>query len=52
MNAKDKAALLVPDGKRQAPWKSSLYQEPLWVSIAWILGPVVVAGVAIYFSVR
>jgi hypothetical protein len=52
MNAKDKAALLGPQGKIPAPWKSSLYDEPLWVSVAWILVPVLVGGIAIYFSVR
>jgi hypothetical protein len=52
MNAKDKGALIGPEGKRPAPWRSSLYEEPMWVSVAWILGPVVLAAVGIYFSVR
>jgi hypothetical protein len=52
MNEKNKATLIGHDGKRQAPWKSSLYEEPLWVSVAWILGPVLFAGAAIYLSVR
>lgn len=52
MNAKDKGVLIGPDGKRPPPWKSSLYDEPAWVSLAWIIGPVLFAGVAIYFAVR
>jgi hypothetical protein len=53
MNAKeDKGTLLAPEAKRLPPWKSSLYEEPNWVSLAWIIGPVLFAGVAIYLSVR
>ncbi len=54
MNAKDeKGVLLAPEAKRlPPPWKSSLYAEPTWVSLAWIIGPVLFAGVAIYLSVR
>jgi hypothetical protein len=52
MNVKDKGALIGPDSERPAPWKSSLYREPNWVSLAWILGPLLLAGVAIYLSVR
>lgn len=51
MNAKDKGVLISPDGKRP-PWKSSLYEEPNWVSLAWIIGPLLFAGIAIYLSVR
>jgi hypothetical protein len=54
MNAKEeKRVLLAPEAKRLPPWKSSLYEEPTWVSLAWIIGPMLFAGVAIYFfSVR
>jgi hypothetical protein len=52
MNAKEKSALLAPEGKRPPPWKSSLYEEPTWVSLAWIIGPVLFAGVTIYLSIR
>jgi hypothetical protein len=52
MNVKEKGVLIGPDGDRAPPWKSSLYREPNWVSLAWILGPVLFAGVAIYFAVR
>lgn len=38
--------------KRPAFWRSSLYAEPTWVSLAWIIGPGLLAGVAIYFAVR
>jgi hypothetical protein len=52
MNAKEKGALIAPDGKRPPPWKSSLYEEPTWVSLAWIIGPLLFAGVTIYLSIR
>jgi hypothetical protein len=52
MNAKEKGALIGPEGKRPAPWRSSLYDEPMWVSVAWIVGPVLLAAIGIYFSVR
>jgi hypothetical protein len=52
MNARDNGALIAPDGKRPAPWRSSLYEEPLWVSLVWLLVPALCAGVAIYFAVK
>jgi hypothetical protein len=52
MNAKENGSLIGPEGKRPPPWKSSLYDEPTWVSLAWIIGPMLFAGVAIYLSVR
>jgi hypothetical protein len=52
MNAKENGALLSPDGARPAPWRSSLYQEPTWVSLAWIIGPALFAAVAIYFTLK
>lgn len=52
MNAKEKGALIGPGGKRPPPWKSSLYEEPTWVSLAWIIGPALLAAVVIYFAVR
>jgi len=33
-------------------WRSSLYDEPVWVSLAWILGPLTMAVLAMYFAVR
>lgn len=38
-------------GQGNSSWRSSLYEEPLWVSIAWIVGPVALAGLAIFFVV-
>jgi hypothetical protein len=52
MNAKESEALTGHVGKRLSPWRSSLYEEPLWVSVAWVLGPVVLAALGIYFAVR
>ena len=33
-------------------WRSSLYEEPVWVSLAWILGPLSVALLAAYFAIK
>jgi hypothetical protein len=52
MNAKDKGALIATEGKRPPRWKSSLYEEPDWVSLAWIVGPIMLAACVIYFAVR
>lgn len=52
MNSRDKAALIDPNGKRPAPWRSSLYMEPTWVSLAWIIVPSLFAVIAIYFAVK
>jgi hypothetical protein len=52
MSSKRRDALLGPEGKRPAFWRSSLYEEPAWVSLAWIIGPALLAGIAIYFAVR
>jgi hypothetical protein len=38
-------------GQGNSSWRSSLYEEPLWVSIAWIVGPATLAGIAIFFAV-
>jgi len=47
----DKNSLLHAAGKHPW-WRSSLYEEPVWVSLAWILGPLTVAILAMYFAVR
>jgi hypothetical protein len=52
MNIKRRDASLRPEGKRPAFWRSSLYEEPTWISLAWIIGPALLAGIAIYFAVR
>jgi hypothetical protein len=52
MNAKDNASLIGPEGKRPAPWRNSLYAEPAWVSVAWIMVPIVIAALVIYFALR
>jgi hypothetical protein len=38
--------------ERRAAWRSSLYDEPLWVSIAWILVPVVLGALTIFLAIR
>jgi hypothetical protein len=52
MNAKREGASTGAGGKRPAFWQSSLYDEPTWVSLAWIVVPALLAGLAIYFAVR
>jgi hypothetical protein len=52
MNSKRTDALLSSESKRPAFWRSSLYEEPAWVSLAWVIGPALLAGIAIYFAVR
>ncbi|HEU4582331.1 MAG TPA: hypothetical protein VFS67_28940 [Polyangiaceae bacterium] len=47
----DKSTVLHQAGKHPW-WRSSLYEEPVWVSVAWILGPLAVALLAVYFAVR
>jgi hypothetical protein len=52
MNTRDRTASSSLDGQRPPFWRNSLYEEPTWVSLAWIIGPALVAGIAIYFAVR
>ncbi len=52
MSSKEKSVLIGAEAKKPPPWRSSLYEEPLWVSLAWIIGPTVAAGLAIFFAVR
>jgi hypothetical protein len=52
MNAKDKGSLIGPGEKVPAGWRSSLYDEPMWLSVAWIVGPALLAAIGIYFAVR
>src|SRR5688572_2717814 len=51
MNTGDKIASSGLDGKRPRFWRNSLYEEPTWVSLAWIMDAALVAGIAIYFAV-
>ena len=54
MSSADKSSSPLHDlAKHGSPWwRSSLYQEPVWVSLAWIVGPLLVAGLAMYLAVR
>ena len=54
MSSADKSSSALQDlAKHGSPWwRSSLYQEPVWVSLAWIIGPMLVAGLALYLAVR
>jgi hypothetical protein len=37
---------------RPAFWRNSVYEEPAWVSLVWIIAPVLLAGIAIYIALR
>ena len=37
--------------KRAAYWRGSIYEEPTWVSLAWILCPLIIAATVIYVGV-
>jgi hypothetical protein len=54
MSSADKSSSPLHDlAKHGSPWwRSSLYQEPVWVSVAWIIGPLLVAALAMYLAVR
>lgn len=38
--------------ERKKAWRSSLYDEPLWVSIAWIVVPVGLGALVIFLAIR
>ena len=52
MNERLRSSSSSPEGKRPAFWRNSLYEEPNWVSIAWMVGPILLAGFAIYLALR
>jgi hypothetical protein len=52
MSSPENVPQLREHGKNGPWWRSSLYYEPLWVSVLWIAGPVLVAGVALFYVVR
>lgn len=51
MSTAEKDRQLQPLERKKA-WRSSLYDEPLWVSVAWIAVPVGLGALAIFFAVR
>lgn len=52
MKLKQASTVLRDPGKHPAFWRGSIYEEPLWVSLAWLIGPIIVAALAIYFVVN
>jgi hypothetical protein len=52
MNEKQNSNLMNDAGNRRVFWRSSLYDEPMWVSLAWVIGPVLLAGLGLYLAVR
>lgn len=51
MSTAEKERDLQPLGRKKA-WRSSLYDEPLWVSIAWIVVPVALGALAMFLTTR
>ena len=51
MNAKRNDGSLLQQGRRPPFWKNSTYEEPVWVSLTWILVPVLIAGLTIYMVI-
>lgn len=39
-------------GQGDSSWRSSLYEEPVWISVAWVVGPVALAALAILFALK
>ena len=52
MNSSKKKPAPKPLGQGASSWRSSLYEEPLWLSLAWIIGPLALAALGIIFVVR
>jgi hypothetical protein len=52
MTTADKSAPSPALHKQTSSWRSSLYEEPTWVTLAWIVIPVAFASVAIFFAMR
>jgi hypothetical protein len=50
MNEPPRSSSSSPANNRPRFWQNSLYEEPFWVSLAWIVGPLAAAGAAIYFA--
>jgi hypothetical protein len=51
MATDEKSSPLLPAGTRSPWWRSSLYTEPFWVSLAWLLIPLGVALFVVYLAV-
>jgi hypothetical protein len=50
MNGKEGASTS-GEGKRRGFWRGSVNEEPTWVSLAWIIGPALLAGIVIFFAI-
>lgn len=48
VNAKRDDGTRPVEDKRLRFWRNSTYDEPVWVSLAWIIVPLLVAGILIY----
>lgn len=51
MNTKRDDAPKLLERRRAKFWRNSTYEEPLYVSLAWIIIPLLIAGILIYVVV-
>jgi hypothetical protein len=52
MSAKEKEPEAAQVRAWTAPWKNSIYEEPTWVSLFWIIVPVSLAALGIFFAMK
>jgi hypothetical protein len=52
MTAKERDPEPAPVRAYTAPWKNSIYDEPTWVSLFWIVIPVGLAALGIFFAMK
>jgi hypothetical protein len=51
MATDDKSSPLLPAGTHAPWWRSSLYHEPVWVSLVWLLVPLSLASLVLYIAI-
>lgn len=52
MATDEKSSPLLPAGTKAPWWRSSLYTEPVWVSVAWLAIPLTLALTVVFFATR
>ncbi len=51
MATDEKSSPLLPAGSHPPWWRSSLYKEPVWLSLVWLLVPLALASIVLYLAV-
>jgi len=52
MNEAQKDPAPVVTSTKPSWWGSSLYDEPWWQTVLWIVGPLLIGGVAVFLAMR